>query len=180
MLINYLSESEALTGYKVKVMRLNSFTIKGYTLIVQPDDDAAIPVFWSEVTANGRLERLLNSSPGPTWLLGMGSWDPECPKRGQRYTIGIEATDETDFSALAATYPLFAKDIGATSWLCFELPSVSELGRLWRDDPYRMLKVLGYKFNMGGFDVGLHFDAFPPDYHPETNPAMEFWITVRV
>jgi len=26
--------------------------------------------------------------------------------------------------------------------------------------------------------VGLHFDAYPPDYDPEGNPVMEFRITV--
>jgi len=31
----------------------------------------------------------------------------------------------------------------------------------------------------GDFSVGLHFDAFPPDYDPKNNLAMEFWITVK-
>jgi len=26
--------------------------------------------------------------------------------------------------------------------------------------------------------VGLHFDAYPPDYDPKGNPLMEFRITV--
>ncbi len=37
---------------------------------------------------------------------------------------------------------------------------------------------LGYAFHTGSFDVGLHFDAYPPGYDPERNPVMEFWITV--
>jgi predicted transcriptional regulator YdeE len=179
MLINYLSESEELTGYKVSVMRREGFTLVGYTLIVQPDDEKAIPAFWREVTTDDRLERLLQCSLSPTWCLGLSSWDPECPKRGQRYTIGIEATADTDFSALAEDYPLFSKEIGASAWLCFELPSADALDQLWKDDPYRMLKVLGYRFNGDGFGLGPHVDAYPPDYDAETNPAIEFWITVK-
>jgi hypothetical protein len=31
---------------------------------------------------------------------------------------------------------------------------------------------------MVDYSVGLHFDAYPPGYSDESNPAMEFWITV--
>ena len=179
MLINYLSESEERTGYKVKVMRREGFTLVGYTRIVQPGDDAGIPAFWRDVIADGRLERLLQCSSAPTWCLGLSSGDPECPQRGQRYTIGIEATAHTDFSALAEDYPLFTKEIGVSAWLCFELSSDQAIEQLWEDDPYRMIQVLGYHFNTEGSDVGLHVDAYPPDYDAETNPAIEFWITVK-
>jgi predicted transcriptional regulator YdeE len=179
MLINYLSESEELTGYRVKVMRREGFTLVGYTLIVQPDDAEAIPAFWHEVTTDGRQKRLLQCSSAPTWCLGLSSSEPKSPKHGQRYTIGIEATADTDFSTLAKDYPLFTKEIAASAWLCFELPSAGAIGQLWEDDPHRMLQLLGYRFNPDGPDVGLHVDAYPPDYDAETNPAIEFWITVK-
>ena len=28
-----------------------------------------------------------------------------------------------------------------------------------------------------GENTGLHFDAYPPEFDPETNPALAFWIT---
>jgi hypothetical protein len=42
-----------------------------------------------------------------------------------------------------------------------------------------MMKKLGYQFHVGDFSMGLHFDVYPPGYDPETNPALEFWITVK-
>jgi hypothetical protein len=50
--------------------------------------------------------------------------------------------------------------------------------RFWRDNPYKMMGVLGYAFNGRDFSVGLHFDVYPPGFDPVQNPAMEFWITV--
>lgn len=62
--------------------------------------------------------------------------------------------------------------------MCFETTQRKLDERLWRDDPYKMMGKLGYEFNTKDYSVGLHFDAYPPDYDPETNPTMEFWITV--
>jgi hypothetical protein len=45
----------------------------------------------------------------------------------------------------------------------------------WKDDPYKMLRTLGYRFH---FRVGVHFDASPPDHDEKDNPGMEFWISV--
>jgi hypothetical protein len=55
--------------------------------------------------------------------------------------------------------------------MCFEMPNE----QLWRDDPYRMLRKLGYRFHLR---VGVHFDAYPPGSHLERNPAVELWISV--
>jgi hypothetical protein len=38
-----------------------------------------------------------------------------------------------------------------------------------------MLRKLGYRFHLR---VGVHFDAFPPDFDKGTNPAVELWISV--
>jgi hypothetical protein len=162
-------------GYRVCVEQRAAFTVVGYTLIVPPGD---IGAFWDEVWTDGRLERLVGCSKVRPWVLGLGSWDPECPRGGQRYTICIEGTEDTDFTGLAGPPALFTKAIGASLWLRFELPQPQLDGPFWRDDPYRMMGLLGYRFNRTGFDVGLHFDAYPPDYDPLSNPGMEFWITV--
>ena len=65
--------------------------------------------------------------------------------------------------------------------MCFETTQKEFDERFWRDNPYTMMKKLGYQFHRGregDYSVGLHFDAYPPDYDPEENPLMEFWITV--
>jgi predicted transcriptional regulator YdeE len=177
--MQYLTNSESLTGYRVKVERRDAFIIVGYTLIVPPGaaGKRAVPQFWTDVIADGRLARLKQASPAPPWALGLGSWDPECPKHGFRYTICIEQTPDLDLAALS-DLPLFTKEIGASDWLRFETTYQSYEQRFWKDDPYKMLKALGYHFNMSGFSVGLHFDAYPPGFDTDKNPQMEFWITV--
>ena len=174
----YLDGSEELTGYRVKVMQREAFRVTGYTLIVPPGANKMIPMFWDDIISDGRLERLKQVSAVPTWVLGMGSWDEACEKHGSRYTICIEENEHTDISQLSSGEALFSKAIGASDWLCFEMTQQKYDERFWRDNPYKMMKVLGYRFRMDDPSVGLHFDAFPPDFDLETNPAMEFWIAV--
>jgi predicted transcriptional regulator YdeE len=178
--MEYLASSKEVTGYNVRIWNRPAFVIRGYTLIAVPGrrGDAQIGEFWNQVKSDGRLEKLQGTSAVPPWVLGLGSWDPECPKHGQRYTICIEETENTDFMALAREYPLFTKEIGASDWLCFELSQQQLDERFWKDNPYTIMQALGYQFNTRDFSVGLHFDAYPPDYDAETNPNLEFWITV--
>ena len=178
--MHYIGNSQDVTGYRVKVVRRDAFRVRGYTLIVPPgpSGEAAIPAFWRDVAADGRLARLIQASSARPWVLGLGSWDPECERKGQRYTICIEETSHTDFSQPEKEYDLFSKDIGASDWMCFEMTEEELEGRFWKDDPYRMMKQLGYRFHAGDYSVGLHFDAYPPEYDPGTNPRVEFWITV--
>lgn len=64
--------------------------------------------------------------------------------------------------------------------MCFEMTEKVYDERFWRDNPYKMMKELGYQFDTreGDYSVGLHFDAYPPDNYIKKNPVMEFWITV--
>jgi hypothetical protein len=182
-MMEYIENSVELTGYKVTVRRRDAFRVAGYTLIVPPGkrNVRLIPEFWRDVVADGRLDKLRSASRVPPWVLGLGSWDPECPEHGQRYTICIEQTAHTDLR-LAQEYPLFAKEIGASDWLCFELTQKMYDGRFWRDNPYAMMGKLGYQFHVGSLDVGLHFDAYPPGFdfssYTTIEQPMEFWITV--
>lgn len=181
--MEYIEKSLAACGYRVKLQRRGPFTVVGYTLIVPPrGGDGLIGTFWEQAAADGRLEALRSASPVRPWVLGLGSWDPACEERGQRYTICIERTEDVALERLPATPDLFTKEIGASAWLCFELPAGLDLQRFWRDNPYRMMRTLGYRFHMGehpgDYGVGLHIDAYPPDADVASRPAMEFWITV--
>ncbi|MHB1355505.1 MAG: hypothetical protein ACYCZF_05975 [Anaerolineae bacterium] len=178
--MEYLESCKELTGYTVRIWNKPAFVIRGYTLIAAPGrrGGAQIPEFWSPVTADGRLEKLKSASSVRPWVLGLGSWDPECPQHGQRNTICIEETEQTDSTALYLEYPLFTKEIGTSDWMCFEIPGMQHYDRFWKDNPYQMMQPLGYQFNTAGFNVGLHFDAYPPDYDTESKAGFEFWITV--
>jgi len=176
-MMDTIENSQGIIGYPVKIWPRSVFKITGYTRIIPPgpEDGPAIAAFWREVIADGRLAKLQQVSAGKPWVLGLGSWDEECEKKGQRYTIAIEETGQTNFSALTQEYPLFTYESPASDWMCFEMTEQQFQERFWQDDPYRMMKKIGYKFNG---KVGVHFDAYPPDYDPEKNSQMEFWISV--
>lgn len=180
--MEYLEKGEEIVGYRVKMRKRGPFKVTGYTIIVPPGPSGkTIPrEFWNDVAIDGRLEKLTKASSVRPWILGLGSWDPECEKGGQRYTICIEETGQTDFTYLSREYRLFTKEIGASDWMCFEMTEKVYDERFWRDNPYRMMKKLGYQFHTreGDYSVGLHFDAYPPENYIEKNPVMEFWITV--
>lgn len=177
--MKYLEKSEEITGYRVKIWEREAFKVTGYTLIVPPAaSNDTIPDFWKEVSADGRLDKLANASSVRPWVLGLGSWDSECEEGGQRYTICIEETKHTDFSCLSKEYHLYTQEFASVTWMCFEI--TEELGkRFWSDDPYKMLRKLGYQFC---WDVGVHFDAYPPhtDDSSESSPVDEFWISVML
>jgi hypothetical protein len=183
----YIEKSKEIIGYTVKVMHKGSFHVKGYTIVTPPgrSGEAKIPRLWDEVIADGRLSRLIGASSVPPCVLGLGSWDPECSKGGQRYTICLEEAEHTDFTRLSAAYSLFTKKIGASDWLCFETRLGDEYpGRFWKDNPYQMMGPLGYKFHggtEGDYSLGLHFEVYPPGFSfgSDTNTAMEFWISVE-
>jgi predicted transcriptional regulator YdeE len=180
--MQYIEQSEALTGYKAKIMHRPTFKVTGFTLLVQPNSDQQIGQFWQQIMTDGRLEKLRAASSVRSWVLGLGSWDPQCERKGgSRYTICIEETKHTDFSELALDYPLFTKEIDETDWLCFEMTESKFFERFWQDDPYKMLQQLGYKFHTGNFNLGLHFEAYSREIDDDsrTNPDMEFWITVK-
>jgi hypothetical protein len=170
--VEYLEESEELVGYKTKIRRRDAFTVTGYTIIVPPKADSQmIPRFVSDLMADGSYEALAKASSVPPWMLGLGSWDPECEPGGQRHTVCIEETEYTDLRHLSGNHRLHTQRFEACDWMCFEMTDE----QLWRDDPYTMLRKLGYRFHLR---VGVHFDAYPPDYHQERNPAAELWISV--
>ncbi len=177
--VTYVENAEQIIGYKVKIMPKPVFQVTGYTMIVPPKAAAqTIPPFVAGVTADGRLDALRRASPVPTWILGLGSFDGECHPDEWRYTICIERTERADFRRLAEQYPLHTQRFEKCDWMCFEISQQRFLGELklfWVDDPYKMLRALGYRFHLR---VGVHFEAYPPDYDEQKNPGMEFWISV--
>ncbi len=176
-MVTYLERSEELVGYRVKIERKPAFAVVGYTVVIPPQDKTGIiPRFVEETMADGRLETLKQAASVPAWILGLGSWDQKCQPNGMRYTMCIEETEHTDCHGLLAQYPIHRQRFDACDWMCFEVPQARfDTELFWRDNPYRMLRVLGYRFHLR---VGVHFDACPPDHDDMTEPGMEFWISV--
>ena len=175
-----IPNSQELTGYKVTEWKREAFVVRGFTIIDDPaSQKGAIPAFWDSVAVDGRLNQLKEASSIPTSVLGVGSWDEECPKNGSRYTIGIEKTEHTSFRRIGNNLDIYTFEIGASDWLRFEMTFQRFRERFWKAHPYKMLEALGYKFNMGSYDIGLYFEVYPPDFEPVDKALIEFWITVK-
>lgn len=180
-MVRRIENSEEIVGYRVRIWRRDAFRVVGYTRIFPPGrkGEAAIPRFWDELIADGRLERLAGASSVPVCTLGLGSWEPECPKGGQRYTICIEETEHSDFSRLAEEGGLFTKQIGASDWMCFETTFGEYMDRFWKNNPYTMMGPLGYEFHgASDYSLGLHFEAYPPGFSGGKDQPIEFRISV--
>ena len=80
--MEYLEKSEEITGYRVKIRKREAFNVAGYTIIVPPGPGKEIRQFWKDVITDGRLDKLTKASSIQPWVLGLGSWDPECEKGG--------------------------------------------------------------------------------------------------
>ncbi len=176
--LTYLEGSEEITGYKVKIIPKPTYQVTGYTLIVEPGQESnMVAQFMAKLATDGRLETLKKASSIPTRILGLGSWDEACQPGGMRYTVCLEENAQTDLSRLLKQYPLHTEAFEACEWMCFEIPR-GEMGmeQFWKDDPYRMLQALNYRFHLR---VGVHFDVYPPDYDARNNSCMEFWISVQ-
>lgn len=173
----FIEHSQEITGYRVAILRKPAFQVTGYTIICPPEEEGPIiEAFLQAMNADGRMETLKNASSPPPWILGLGSWDEACPPRGTRYTVCVEETGQTDLSGLLRQYPIHTQSLEACDWMCFEVPQERfDSNQFWQDDPYGMLRKLGYRFHLR---VGVHFDAIPPDHDPVTNPGVEFWISV--
>ena len=162
--MEYIENSERIVGLKARIWRREAFDIVGFDAVCPPNDPWP---FTQHVIRDGRWAELVTTSSAPTWVLGLGDWDEQCPPGGQRYTICIEQTPQVDLSALEARYKLHRKTIGATAWMCFE---VGRGQSIWtkEHEPYAMLRKLGWQWNA---NVGCHFDAYPPGHVAGGPPA---------
>ncbi len=70
--MEYLLQSDALTGYRVKVMHRGPFPVLRY---------------WHDAMADRRLVKLIAASTVRPLMWGLGSWIPECRLLGQRTII---------------------------------------------------------------------------------------------
>lgn len=175
--MSYIEDSMTKVGYKVRVIEKEDIVVMGYTHVFpkEPEENDTEPNFIELLKKDGRFDKLFRIK-GNNPMMGLGSWDPECEPGGMRYTLCVEKSSDGNSNLLLEDKDYFEKAIGSSLWLCFEVPQTDD--RFWKDNPYAMLKKLGYSFHTGSFDVGLHFDVFPDDYDRVSNSAYEFWITV--
>jgi hypothetical protein len=172
----YLANSRDIVGYPVKIVKKPRMCIIGYTIVINPGDDGAVPLFVGNLVKKGYIDILRENAVGEKRVLGLGSWDEKCPQGGMRYTMCIEKHDNIVLPENTDGYQVFETCYEATEWMCFELTQQEfDSGKIWLDDPYKMIPKLGYRFHL---KVGVHFDVDPSEAYKKEDDAMEFWISV--
>jgi hypothetical protein len=147
----------ASVGYVTRCERLPAFDLIVFAKIVASGGEQ-----FSEVRGDGWWEMLRGLAGEDGTIYGVASLDGECQPRGHyRYTLAVRTSPgPVDESNLPEG--LFAMHIAESEWLVFTIESFgTQYGRFWQDDPYAMLKLLGWEFSNA---VGLHIDLFPPTF----------------
>jgi len=150
-----------INGFPYERRGSGAFDIAGYTKIVRSGGE-----LYDETRADGRWAALQAMAQGDKRIYGIASFDRECSKDTNRYTLGI-ARGEGGGGQL---YPFHVKK---SDWIVFSLDFEREYGAFWGSDPYKLIGELGCEFNKA---LGLHIDVFGPDYDGH---AMEFWMPVK-
>jgi hypothetical protein len=155
-------------------VKLPACDILGFSKIVASGGE-----LYGEVRGDGRWEQLRRLGGDDPTIYGVASHDPLAPQGQYRYTVGLRATDigaelygkPNPFLAQG----LFPVRIPASDWLIFRLSFKDLFGQLWQDDPYRLVKQVGWDFNT---DANLHCDVFSPLYVKDGEDDFEFWMPV--
>ncbi len=162
-------DSQTLSGYRTRNLKLPAFDLTGFTKIVKSGGEQ-----YDAVRNSSRWDLLRRIGDDHT-IYGVASHDKECGKDFYRYTMAVKAPVER-FGVPCPYDDLFTLHIKESDWLVFALDSFNkQYGKFWQDDPYAMLKKLGWAFNMR---VGMHIDVMAPDFVSDDG-YMEFWMPVR-
>ena len=160
--------SQELKNFNYCIKKFSSFKIIGFTKIVNSGGE----MYDEIMQKNEKWELLKNMNSKNKNVYGIASMDKECPEGKYRYTMGIEK-DENYIGNKIYANQLFPMNINESNWVIFSLDYQNDFGRLWENDPYKLIGEMGYCFNNA---VGLHIDVFPENYDGH---GMEFWMPIN-
>lgn len=159
-----------MSEWAPKQVSLPAFDVVGFTKTVTSGGEQ-----FEAVWGDARWQQLRKLGGTDPTIYGIASHDAECPEGCYRYTVGVKASEEAVRQA-GLEGRLFRISIPASEWLVFSLGfGDGSFGKLWQDDPYKIIAGLGWAFNGA---VGLHIDVYPPSYAAHDD-AFEFWMPVR-
>lgn len=160
----------ANVGYRTRYQELPAFDLIGFTKIVESGGE-----LYDEVRSDGRWEVLKTIAGDDNTIFGVASLDKQCPKGSYRYTLGVKAKAEF-LEKPRLGDDLFSIHIKQAGWLIFTLEDFKkQYGQFWKDDPYRLVQMLGWSFDRS---VGLHIDAYAASYASD-HDGMEFMMPVK-
>lgn len=156
-----LEESINLVGYETELFEKDDFLVIGYSALHQPDT----PDFelWERLRDDGRLESLITAS-GHKELFGCSSGDAKATagmtEGSYRHTVCIEVAKHINIGLLKPDQ-LFQMQIATSKWISYNMKKERFYNGkdypFWKDNPYGMVKRLGYQFN---WKLALHMDVF--------------------
>jgi hypothetical protein len=159
-----------MSEWAPKHVTLPAFDVVGFTKIVTSGGEQL-----GAVRGDERWQQLRELGGADPTIYGIGSEDDACPAGHYRYTVGVKAS-EGPVREAGLEGQLFRIPVAASDWLVFPLGfGDGSFGRLWEDDPYRIVAGLGWEFNGA---VGVHIDVYPPSYVAD-NYGFEFWMPVK-
>jgi len=169
--MSHTEDNKALTGFSTRCERLPAFDLTGFSKIVESGGEV-----YDEVRSDGRWEVLRNIAGDDKTIYGVASYDKDAPKGRYRYTLAVKEPTEDRARNAGLGDSLFSIHIRESEWIVFTLENMTtQFGKLWQDDPYNLVKKLGWEFNPV---VGLHIDVYPPSYS-SNDDCMEFMMPVR-
>ena len=163
-------ENFTVNGFNVSIEKRPSFNIIGFTKFVKLDGKS-IAAFLNELTETGNIKKLLQTSKKTQqiWVClsgNEGRADADC-----RCTVCVEQDENQNFSSFSEN-ELFSLHAPESDWAVFEVNEHQSPAELHKNDVYKMIAEIGYKFN---FDVGFHLDN-EHDWKP--GKTMKFLLPV--
>jgi hypothetical protein len=161
-------DNREIKGFTYSIKKLSSFEIIGFTKIVNSGGE----MYDEIIQKKEKWEILKKMNSKNKSVYGIASMDKGCPEGKYRYTMGIEK-DESYIEDKIYAAQLFSMNIKESNWVIFSLDFENEFGKLWGNDPYKLIDEIRYSFNNA---VGLHIDVFAENYDGH---KMEFWMPVK-
>ena len=161
-------ENQEIKGFHYSIRNLSSFEIIGFTKIVNSGGE----MYDEIIQKKEKWELLKKMNIKNKNVYGLASMDKECPEGKYRYTMGIEK-DGNYVEDKNFVDQLFSMNIKESDWIIFSLDFEKDFGKLWENDPYKLIGEIGYSFNNA---VGLHIDVFTENYDGH---KMEFWMPIK-
>ena len=165
-----------INGLTYQHKHRKAFDIVGFSIMTKSGGE-----LYDAVRQDGRWEVLFNMNPESKTIYGVAS-DDACPAtcnkrtdkcstaRCFRYTMGV--ISDKNFVPNPAYNKLYNYHVKESDWVIFLFEDMNDFGKLWSNDPYKMIAELGYEFND---ELSNHIDIL----YDDNFGVSEFWMPVK-
>lgn len=165
-------------GFKIIIEHKTAFEAIGFSKFIRfgegPD---SIGTFLGELSKSGKMKKLADTlnTPQQIWVcLGSSPGTEANSDFDCRCTVCVMKSEKHDFSQLV-NEDLYTLRAPESEWADYELSAGQSFEDLHKNDVYKMIQEIGYKFNG---KVGFHFDNEHEESLP--NKGLHFLLPVRL